>query len=312
MSRLTDITFRPLDPSEDTPGVASLISSITRSPFTTEQFQGLLRGPAEKVLTVAVHPGNEIIGYGAIVQPEEFPPGRFSLWLGVHPEHRRRGIGTRLFHSAVKAAQEKRVEALCVVVPDTKEDALGFAERVGFTCERRRIRSVANPTKVKLDPETEKALQAEGIQFKSLADLGDTDENRMKVYLLNKETSGDIPGRGPFLSYERYIASRFDSAAYYPEGVILALDESTPVGFTQITGTERSMFLQMTGVDRNYRGRRIGQVLRGLAVQFAKSRGAAEVRTIIDSENVAMLALNRRMGFVDEGETLVLSLATNA
>ena len=54
----------------------------------------------------------------------------------------------------------------------------------------------------------------------------------------------------------------------------------------------------MTGVRRRYRGRKVAQALKILAVQQARARGVAQIETGNDSRNAAMLAINRKLGFV--------------
>ncbi len=73
---------------------------------------------------------------------------------------------------------------------------------------------------------------SEGIRFETLRSLGDTPENRLSLYDLNKEISRDIPARGEFYSFEEYGDVRFNRIAYDPEGVVLAMDQQSWVGLS--------------------------------------------------------------------------------
>ncbi len=53
----------------------------------------------------------------------------------------------------------------------------------------------------------------------------------------------------------------------------------------------------ITGVLREYRGRKIGLALKLLGIEFAKSRGAKELRTQNHGTNAPMLAINKRLGY---------------
>ncbi|MBT2447976.1 hypothetical protein J7F03_12980 [Streptomyces sp. ISL-43] len=50
--------------------------------------------------------------------------------------------------------------------------------------------------------------RAAGIDFTTLAELGDGPRERRALYELNKECSADIPERGAFHSYEEYVRLR--------------------------------------------------------------------------------------------------------
>lgn len=313
MSQSPSSRIRLLNLESDIVATAALVSSVTGHPLTADQFRKIIEGPAlEKQLTVATDPVDEIKAYCVLVRPEDFEAGQFSLWMAVHPNHRRQGIGTELFRASLQLAKDIQINELRADIADTEKDALAFAARMDFTVGRRRIRSLVEPKSVQDSSQIQVQFQSEGIEFRTLKELEDTEANRRRVYELNKTAAKDIPGRGPFFSYDQYISRRFEGDGYDPAGVIVALDGTRWIGFTQITGTGASMFLQMTGLGLEYRGRKIGQVLRGFAIQFANCRGATEVRTVIDSENHAVLALNRRMGFVEEGLTLSMTFRAKA
>ena len=313
MARPPDIRIRLLRPDSDIGATAALISSVVEHPLSADQFREIIEGPApEKLLTVATDSFDEVKAYCAIVRPEDSEVGRFTLWMAVHRDCRRQGIGTELFSASLRLSAELQLDELRADIADSRDDAVAFATRMGFTVARRRIRSSVDPRSVQDASHLRVQLQAEGIEFRTLEELGDNEENRRKVFELNRTAAKDIPGRGPFYSYDQYVSRRFKGNGFHSDGVIVALDETRWIGFTQITGSGASMFLQMTGVDQEYRGRKIGQVLRGLAIEFANVRGASEVRTVIDSENKAMLTLNRRMDFIEEGETLSMTYKTRA
>ncbi len=56
----------------------------------------------------------------------------------------------------------------------------------------------------------------------------------------------------------------------------------------------------ITGVERAYRGRHIALALKLLGIRYAKARGALTIRTNNDSQNVPMLAVNRKLGYRPE------------
>lgn len=140
-----------------------------------------------------------------------------------------------------------------------------------------------------------------GIEFHTLAELGDTEVNRRRLYELNKVCSADIPGRGPFYSYEQYRESRLQADTYTPAGIILAIEGDTWVGMSAASYHKEQNFVfnEMTGVLREYRRRGIATALKVLSIQFAASLGVPVIHTFHAAANVAAIAMNRRLGYTD-------------
>ncbi|WP_234320994.1 hypothetical protein [Streptomyces katrae] len=64
-----------------------------------------------------------------------------------------------------------------------------------------------------------------GARFSTMATLRDSAEHRRALYEPNKECAADLPGLGPFHTYEEYLERRIRTAASYdPHGVVIALD----------------------------------------------------------------------------------------
>lgn len=54
-----------------------------------------------------------------------------------------------------------------------------------------------------------------------------------------------------------------------------------------------------TGVEKSYRGRKLAQAVKGLALQYARENlGVSTVRTHHNALNDPMLAIDRKMGYV--------------
>lgn len=142
----------------------------------------------------------------------------------------------------------------------------------------------------------------EGLPFTSMAVVGDTSENQRALYELNKTCSADIPERGPFYTFDEYLARRLDPEIYDPRGVIFVVDEGAWVGFssTSIRSAEDTAVSMMTGIVRTHRGRGISLALKVLAIAFARSSGVRWLRASHHPANTAAIAMNRRLGFVDD------------
>lgn len=141
---------------------------------------------------------------------------------------------------------------------------------------------------------------AEGIDLTTMADLGDHDANRRRLYELNRACSADIPERGEFYTYEEYLERRIERD-YEPDTTVIALDHGVWVGMSAASDhrDEGFFFNEMTGVVRSHRGRGIALAMKLTVIRLVRDLGVREMRTFHHPSNVAPIALNRRLGYVD-------------
>lgn len=141
-----------------------------------------------------------------------------------------------------------------------------------------------------------------GLDFTTMAELGDTTIGRRSLYGLNKTCSADISDRGEFYTFEEYLAERIKTPTYDPRGVVLAVHDGTWVGMstTSVRRAEGYAFSEMTGVLAGHRRRGLSLALKVLAVDFTRSVGMRWLRTFHHPRNTAAIAMNRRLGFVDD------------
>jgi len=140
-----------------------------------------------------------------------------------------------------------------------------------------------------------------GIVLTSLEDLGNTTDNRYRMYKLNAECSADIPGRGEFHSWDEYQRARLEAVSFDPSGVILAIDGDQWIGMSALSHREAVEygFAEMTGTVRSHRKRGIAIAMKVSGIAYAKELNLSTIRTVHHPGNDAMIGLNRRLGFVD-------------
>jgi RimJ/RimL family protein N-acetyltransferase len=143
--------------------------------------------------------------------------------------------------------------------------------------------------------------QASGTRFTTMGGLGDAPEHHRALYDLNKTCSSDIPGRGPFYTYDEYVTQRVDAATYDPHGVILAIQGDTWIGMsaTSLRPEHGYAFAEMTGVLAPHRGKGLSLALKLLAIRYARSSGYQRLVAFHHPGNHTAIAMNRRLGFVD-------------
>ncbi len=105
--------------------------------------------------------------------------------------------------------------------------------------------------------------------------LGDTPAQQLALYALNKACSADIPERGEFYTVEEYLAQRVNSETFDPRGVVLAVEREHWVG------------MSTTSLQRE-------------EVGFARRAGMRWLRTFHHPSNASAIAMNRRLGYVDD------------
>jgi len=94
-----------------------------------------------------------------------------------------------------------------------------------------------NYTAPSINPE----LVTFGLRVTTLTELGDTEQARYRLFELNRECSADIPGRGPFHTWEEYRRVRHEVPWFDPGAVSLAVDGDHWVGMAGFTAHPRTL-----------------------------------------------------------------------
>mgnify|MGYP001574575271 CR=1 FL=1 len=149
-------------------------------------------------------------------------------------------------------------------------------------------------------------LKSDGFEFTSMEQLGDTEDAQRKLYILNDTTAMAVPGSDGepcWDSFEDFRKSVCESDWYKPGGQFVAIDTASGAwaamcAITRFEGNDYANTLHI-GVDMPYRGRKLGQAVRVLALRYARDVLKAHlVRTTHNSENLPALAIDRKLGYV--------------
>lgn len=298
-------SIRSLDPAGDLKALVTFLACVVREPPSEEAVRATMTADVPlRRLTTITNARDHLIGYCSITRLASAPAGQATLWVATHPRHRQQGIATALYHDACMFLRTHQLTELTSRIEDDDRSSRVFAEQRGFTIDRHFFRSTLDLQVFDAAP-FQSAMhdtQARGIAFTTLAAFGDSASTRRRVYELNKLTAADIPGRGPFFSFEEYEQRRFDHAGYRAAGVILAVDDAQWIGLTQVSIHTQDTFAfnEMTGVMRAYRGQHIAQALKLRAISYAQAQQMPLLRTFNDSANLPILAINRKLGYQPE------------
>ncbi len=298
--------IRPANPEGDGPRIVTLFSLDEAEPYTMDQFRHWLREEPGRIYRVMVASaqaeGGDVMGSSEVVHQKWDEPGKFNIWVVVYLQWRGQGIGAALYAEAEAYARAQGATLLKTDVREKDAASLRFATRRGFDIDRLLFESTLDLERFDETPFSAciAALNEAGIQFRSLADFGDSPEARRKLYEVNRITAEQIPGySGHFMPFEEFEKEICGSEWFRPDGQLMAMDGDECIGLSAVRlyPESRSSYNLMTGVVAPYRGRKIALALKLLAIRYARANGSLTMRTHNDSKNEPMLAINRKLGY---------------
>ena len=300
-----NLVLRPIELPADFKRLAELLNTVHSEPVTAELLQEreqqIPTGSIESRMA-AIDAHGRIAGFNHCGRAPFMLSRSFWVEIVVEPSWRRRGIGTLLYNNAVDFARTQNATRLEAEVRDVSPDWRLFAEQQGFRVDRHIVESTLDLTK--FDESrfvgVSESVGATNVRFFTLADVDSTEENLHAYYELSKRNSLDIPGsEGTFPPFEDYRKFVFGASWYRPESQFMAAVGERWVGMSSLGYFKEtnSTYTMHTGVLPNYRGRNIALALKLLGIHWSKQIGAAYTRTNNDSQNTAILAINKKLGY---------------
>lgn len=251
-------------------------------------------------------------------------PLRDNLQLGepevyVHPDARRRGIGTALLHVVERAAHTHGRRSLLTYLssgmgtPQTAGTL--FAERHGFTRRIDEVRRVLNPP-FPFDAIDEAVAAArphaadyELVTWRDQApDKYVHEYARLEARLSTDAPLGDLDYEGEVWDEARIRKSE-ERCKLMDRGLWLAAavaPDGQMAGLTEVTiskSSDRDAFQGTTIVDPEHRGHRLGILLKAANFKqvYADRPGIEQIWTWNAESNSHMIAVNETMGYRVEG-----------
>lgn len=300
------ITFRPMNLETDAADMARIYSHTTVEPITEKTARDWWSPRKDEFrLTMLALEDNKAIGYWDLERETWMKPGRFFIKVIVTPEFRNRKLGAQMYVEALRAAREQGATELESRIREDDVISNQFAEKRGFKIEFHFFESTLDLTRFdeKKFDDLLARVHAEGFRFFSLAEAGVTDENKHKLYEVNRDAALDDPGNsGSFSDFYAFSKNVFDASWFRADTQILASLADRWVGLSAIGlyPEEGYAYNAFTGVLRDTRGRGLAQALKLQTILLAKKEGARYIRTNNDSHNAPMLAINRKLGYQPE------------
>jgi GNAT superfamily N-acetyltransferase len=311
------ITVRPAELDRDFGQIADLFTLEQDEPTTEPDLKADYEQHKQQVvrLMVAENEQGELLGFNWAVR-NSAEPEWVKFYLVVKPEQRRQGAGSRLYEDLLPAARQAQVTKLRTDVRDTCPECRAFVEKRGFT-EKRHHFGMELDLNTFDDRPYDKIiakLKGEGIQFTSMEALGNTEEAQRKLYDLNITASISTPGQDgehPWASFEDFQKNVCQSNWYKPAGQMLAIDTSSGAWAAMSAITLRQginhAYNLFTGVDFPYRGRKLAQAVKVLALRYAREVLKTDtVLTHHNTKNLPMIAIDRKFGYKQLAGTFLM------
>ena len=194
-------------------------------------------------------------GVGAIFA---YRAHRVVTLITVLAGQRRRGAGTALYEAISRWASERGVRELEVSVASNDPESLSFAQRRGFTEERREVGLVLGLA----DVSPQQIQLPAGIEIVTWALRP---ELARGMYEVDLEIHPDIPGFEDVTgeSFEDWMAHQMQRPTDSPEATFIALAGEEVIGFAKLSLTAATAAgHSMTAVKRAWRGRGIARASR--------------------------------------------------
>jgi GNAT superfamily N-acetyltransferase len=219
--------------------------------------------------------------------------GRFGrCWVGVLPEARRRGLGTRLAH-LVEGHLGELGHGEAVAWSDGGEGE-AFALGRGFRTERTKPVSVLRLEEGSNAP----VVLPDGVAIVPIVQL---DDRLRELHALTMAAYADVPDglRDAGQSFEEWLRDDLGMPELDYEGSVVAVagDRLAALSLVTTDGSGRAEN-EFTGTHPDFRGRGLATLVKRSTIGWCRAHGIQELWTGNDSENAPMLAVNRKLGYV--------------
>ena len=231
-------------------------------------------------------------------------PGKFWIYVQVHPDHQRRGYGKAIYDHVAGALSEKEPTIFDSWTREDKADAVSFLTKRGYEQVMRGQNSrltLAEFDASKLADVVERVRDS-GVRIVPLTQLKEEDADwRKKLWELEWVLSLDVPeiDEPKKREFEVYCRQTFEKPSFFPEGFFVALDGDEYVGVSMLElnlAEPTKLQTDLTGVIRSHRRKGIATALKVHALSKAQTTGAEYLDTDNEEKN-PMYTLNVKLGF---------------
>jgi RimJ/RimL family protein N-acetyltransferase len=305
---MRNILLRPAEVERDFGQLAAWFTLEQDEPTTEPGLKADYEAHKERILRlmVAEGEGGELLGFNWATR-SRLDEREAYFYVIVRAERRGQGVGGRLYDDVEQAARAGQIETLQVSVRDNCPECRAFAARRGFEERAHTIGMELDLRRFDDRPYDEMIarLRGEGFEYTTMEALGNTEEAQRKLYRLNDTAAAETPGSEgahSWLSFEDFRERVCGAEWYRPAGQMVVIDRASGEwaamsAITRFEGADCAYNL-FTGVERRYRGRKLAQTVKVLALRYARDVLKVDtVQTHHNAVNAAMIAIDRKLGY---------------
>lgn len=233
-----------------------------------------------------------------------FEEWRYWASLRVHPEARGRGVGSALYAEMMGLLEARQAREVRTMLGETDAPGLRFLKGRGWREGWRRHEFRLDTFAADLGPVPDLG----SLRLESLTALAGDPLLGERLYELDWTLFQDVPlSQAPTKrSLSAWLASELHDPSTRPDLSFALLDDAQDdplhgpyLGYTTLIERPVGFFvIGMTGVKRGYQGRGLGRALKLASMRALQTQGGGEIRTQNDPPNLAMISMNRSLGFV--------------
>jgi mycothiol synthase len=253
--------------------------------------------PIDTDAWVALSAPNEIIGYGFV---EVTGANRMDMCVFVHPRFKNQGLGTLLLNKVEERANalvkgKDGTQKLMNQISFTNTAARNLVEDRGYQFSR-----LYERMKIELEEQPDQHQLPEGITIRPFQ----PDHDEETIFSIYDETFQDTWGYTK-KDFTTWISQKkgdgYDHSLWF-----IVWKDSRPVGFLMSRMQEDGLFIDLLGVQREYRNHGIGKALLLHVFGIAYERNQKTILLYVDSDSLTNAnRLYQQVGMRPHSQTAV-------
>jgi len=272
---------------------ATVMERVTGDVYGVDEIEHFIASDTESAWLLALA-GDEAVGCG-VGRPSSIQSSLYAM-ARVLPEHRRQGVGTRIYEGLSRHARGIGRGSLWGRVREDDAESRSFLRNRGFREAGREYEVVLDTAGADVDEQP-----PDGIELVSLAERPDLEP---AVHELDSNVAADVPRpEGDDFepqSFPRWREQYLEGPGAVPQALIAALVDGEVVGYTGLRrrgATSPTAENMLTAVRRDWRRQGIATALKREQVARARAAGIEQIFTTNDETNTGMRGVNARLGY---------------